>query len=169
MVELAEETEHAIKSVEWAERHHRKQPSSDEQQLRTLYRQSVLNAGVQLVDTPQLNTHHKVANYIQQNPFKCIAGIGVPAVALIFNGRNKKDHLSLQLKILHTRVFGQFAVICTLLGIMGLKEMMDRRCVLPFIIVHSNINPYDNSRETNILYLLQWTIHNRSRCRRAYQ
>ena len=35
--------------------------------------------------------------------------------------------VSLQLKILHTRVFGQFAVICTLLGVMGLKEMMDRQ------------------------------------------
>lgn len=35
--------------------------------------------------------------------------------------------MSLQLKILHTRVFGQFAIICTLLGVMGLKEMMDRQ------------------------------------------
>lgn len=34
--------------------------------------------------------------------------------------------VSLQLKILHTRVFGQFAIICTLLGVMGLKDMMDR-------------------------------------------
>ncbi len=34
--------------------------------------------------------------------------------------------MSLQLKILHTRVLGQFTVICTLLGVMGLKEMMDR-------------------------------------------
>lgn len=33
----------------------------------------------------------------------------------------------MQLKILHTRVLGQFTVICTLLGVMGLKEMMDRQ------------------------------------------
>jgi len=35
--------------------------------------------------------------------------------------------VSLQLKILHTRVFGQFAIICTLLGVMGLKDRMDRQ------------------------------------------
>ncbi len=35
--------------------------------------------------------------------------------------------VTMQLKILHTRVLGQFTVICTLLGVMGLKEMMDRQ------------------------------------------
>jgi hypothetical protein len=35
--------------------------------------------------------------------------------------------VSLQLMILHTRVLGQFTVVCTLLGVMGLKEMMDRQ------------------------------------------
>ena len=35
--------------------------------------------------------------------------------------------VSMQLKILHTRVLGQFTVICTLLGVMGLKELMDRQ------------------------------------------
>jgi hypothetical protein len=30
------------------------------------------------------------------------------------------------MRLLHTRVFGQFAVICTLLGVMGMKEVMDR-------------------------------------------
>lgn len=29
--------------------------------------------------------------------------------------------------ILHTRVLGQFSVVCTLLGVMGLKDMMDKR------------------------------------------
>jgi hypothetical protein len=131
MSEIADETEHAMKSVEWAEQYHKKSKSNDAdaQQLRSLYRTSVLSSGVQLIDTPELGVHHRTANFIQQNPFKCIAGIGIPAVAYIFYGRNAKQHLSFQLKLLHTRVFGQFAVICTLLGVMGLKEMMDRRYV----------------------------------------
>lgn len=29
--------------------------------------------------------------------------------------------------ILHTRVLGQFSVVCTLLGVMGLKDMMDKQ------------------------------------------
>ena len=130
MQEVAEENEHAIKSVEWAEKRHRQSTfSNDEQKLRQLYRQSVLNSGVQLVDTPELGMHHRMANYLVTNPFKIIAAIGVPAVAYIYYGRSGKNHLSFSLKILHTRVFGQFAVICTLLGVMGLKEYLDQRCV----------------------------------------
>ena len=132
MHEVADETEHALKSVEWAERlHHatRRKDDKEKEKLRKLYRESVLNSGVRLIDGDELKTHHKVANYIQANPFKVIAGIGLPAVLYIFYGRSGKEHLNLQMKILHTRVFGQFAVISTLLGVMGLKEMMDRRCV----------------------------------------
>mmetsp|Transcript_81455 Transcript_81455/g.236167 ORF Transcript_81455/g.236167 Transcript_81455/m.236167 type:complete len:257 (-) Transcript_81455:118-888(-) len=130
MHEVAEETEHAIQSVEWADRHQRSQKelqdeTAKQKQLRELYRQSVLNSGVRVVD--ELNAYHQMANYVQENPFKVIAGIGVPAVVAIFYGKSGKEHLSLQLKILHTRVFGQFTVVCTLLGVMGLKDMMDKQ------------------------------------------
>lgn len=33
----------------------------------------------------------------------------------------------MQMMILHTRVLGQFSVVCTLLGVMGLKDMMDKQ------------------------------------------
>jgi hypothetical protein len=72
--------------------------------MHDLYRQSILDSHVQLVDG-KLGFHHKAANFVQANPFKCIAPIGVLAVAWIFAG----------------------AVICTLLGIMGMKETMDHR------------------------------------------
>jgi hypothetical protein len=123
MEEVAEETEHAINSVHWAER--RMQESPEDLKLHDLYREAVLNSSVRLVEGETLGPHHKVANYVQANPFKVIVGVGVPAVGLIFWGRVGKEHLSMQLKILHTRVFGQFAVICTLLGVMGLKQTMD--------------------------------------------
>lgn len=128
MHEVAEETEHAIKTVEWAE--HRHKESAEDVRLHDLYREAVLK-NVRLVEGSELQLHHKAANYVQANPFKCIAGIGIPSVAYIFYGEGAtKPHQSLQLQILHTRVFGQFAVICTLLGVMGLKEMMDRRYVI---------------------------------------
>jgi hypothetical protein len=125
--EVASETEHNMATVEWAER--QKHASQEEIQLHQLYRKAILDSGVRLVDTPELTTYQKAANYVQSNPFKCIAAIGVPSVAYIFYGQGQAGagKESLQMQLLHTRVFGQFAVICTLLGVMGMKEMMDRQ------------------------------------------
>ena len=63
MRQMAEETDHAIKSVEWAERQHRatKQTDTDKEKLRDLYRTSVMESGVRVVDGEQLGSHHKVA------------------------------------------------------------------------------------------------------------
>jgi len=93
-----------------------------------LYRQAILESGVRVVETPTLSTLQKSANFVQGNPFKCIAAIGVPSVAYIFYGQGGKEGVaeSFQMRLLHTRVFGQFAVICTLLGVMSMKEVMDR-------------------------------------------
>ncbi len=44
----------------------------------------------------------------------------------IFKGRAGQEHLQWQMKVMHTRVFGQFAVISMLLTLMGFKEYMDR-------------------------------------------
>lgn len=130
MHEVAEETEHAMKSVQWADQEMRRKKRTEgkeAEELRAMYRQAVLGSGITVVETPELQTHHKIANFVQTNPFKCIGAIGLPAVAFIFASQKKQEHLSLQLKLLHTRVLGQGAVLLTLLGIMGLKEMMDRR------------------------------------------
>ena len=129
MEEVAEETEHTIQSVQWAEQQYRSRPATGEDiQMHDLYRQAVLNSGsIHLVEGKTLGPHHQVANYVQANPFKVILGVGIPAVGAIFYGRTGKEHLSMQLKILHTRVFGQFAIICTLLGVMGIKSVMDHQ------------------------------------------
>jgi hypothetical protein len=127
MEEVASETEHNMRTVAWAER--QKSMSQDDVKLHELYRKAILDSGVRLVDTPELTTYQKAANYVQANPFKLIAAIGIPSVAAIFYGQGTSGagKESLQMQLLHTRVFGQFAVICTLLGVMGMKEMMDRQ------------------------------------------
>ncbi|KAG7374833.1 hypothetical protein IV203_013928 [Nitzschia inconspicua] len=127
MEEVASETEHNMKTVAWAEK--QKSMSQEDIKLHQLYRQAILDSGVRLVDTPELNTYQKAANYVQSNPFKVIAAIGVPSVAAIFYGQGTHGtgKESFQMQLLHTRVFGQFTVICTLLGVMGMKEMMDRQ------------------------------------------
>ena len=96
-----------------------------ERQLTELYNQSVQNSGVRIVPGDRLGPHHLLSNYWQENPFKILAGIGVPTILYIFKGRNDKAHLQLQSKLMHTRVYGQGVVIALLLGLMGVKGYLD--------------------------------------------
>lgn len=97
-----------------------------ENQIRAKFRESVVNSGVRVVPGESLGFHHKIANFWQENPFKILAAIGVPTVLYIFKGRDGQQHLQTQMKIMHTRVIGQFAVISMLLSLMSFKEYMDR-------------------------------------------
>lgn len=96
-----------------------------ERQLTELYNQSVANSGVRIVPGDRLGPHHLLSNYWQENPFKMLAGIGIPTVLYIFKGRNEKAHLQLQSKLMQTRVYGQGVVIALLLGLMGVKGYLD--------------------------------------------
>eukprot|EP00581_Thalassiosira_minuscula_P009425 CAMPEP_0183707712 /NCGR_PEP_ID=MMETSP0737-20130205/4215_1 /TAXON_ID=385413 /ORGANISM="Thalassiosira miniscula, Strain CCMP1093" /LENGTH=281 /DNA_ID=CAMNT_0025935439 /DNA_START=212 /DNA_END=1057 /DNA_ORIENTATION=- len=103
--------------------------SKDEEHERMIlekFRESVVNSGVRVVEGDALGVHHRLANFWQENPFKILIAIGVPTVFFIFKGREGQKHLQTQMKVMHTRVFGQFAVISMLLTLMGFKEYMDR-------------------------------------------
>jgi len=97
-----------------------------EKKILQRFRASVVNSGVRVVPGDGLGLQHKVANFWQENPFKILAGLGVPTVLYIFKGRDGQQHLQTQMKVMHTRVFGQFAVISMLLTLMGFKEYMDK-------------------------------------------
>ena len=97
-----------------------------EEHLTKLYRQSVENSGVNIVPGDQLGLHHKVSNYVADNPVKVLASLAVPSVAYIYYGNAQQAHLDTSVKLLHTRVFGQFATISLLLGVMGFTEFMNR-------------------------------------------
>lgn len=140
MHEIAEESRHNQRTVQWAEAKHSKQqhPASassaasilseqeKEKQLTELYKQSVKESGVCIVPGNQLSFYHVAANYTAANPIKVLAAFAVPSVAWIFYGNSGKQHLDFSVKLLHTRVFGQFATISLLLSVMGFKEYMDR-------------------------------------------
>jgi hypothetical protein len=96
-----------------------------DKQLTELYRQSVEQSGVRVVPGDSLGPYHKMANYFQENPFKILALLGVPAVGYIFYGKSGQEHIPFQLKVMQTRVMGQGTVIAMLLGLMGFKEYMD--------------------------------------------
>mmetsp|Transcript_25349 Transcript_25349/g.73363 ORF Transcript_25349/g.73363 Transcript_25349/m.73363 type:complete len:223 (+) Transcript_25349:3-671(+) len=90
-----------------------------------LYRSEVEASGVRIVPGDNLGLQHRALNYWQANPFKMLAAAGVSTVLYIFKGKSNQSHLQLQSKIMHTRVYGQFAVIGLLLGFMGVKTYMD--------------------------------------------
>lgn len=96
-----------------------------EERILAKFRESVVNSGVRVVSGDSLGVHHRMANFFQENPFKILGAVGVPTVLYIFKGREGQQHLQTQMKIMHTRVFGQFAVITMLLTLMGFKEYMD--------------------------------------------
>jgi len=133
MEEMKLKADHSKDVSEWAEKHHeeRKQVlqrtetnAGLEKQLHAMYKKSVEDSGVRIVPGDALGGQHKIANFWQENPFKILAGVGIPSVLYIFRGRNKKN-MQLQSKLMHTRVYGQFAVVTMLLGLMGFKSYMD--------------------------------------------
>lgn len=134
MKEIAKETEHHHQTVRWAETQHLalRESSPDVSKAQTdahlmaLYRKSVEESGVRIVPGDELAFHQKMSNFVATNPLKTLIGLAVPSVGLIFYGRTGKEHLQLSMKLLHTRVFGQFATLCCLLGVMGFKEYMDQ-------------------------------------------
>jgi hypothetical protein len=132
MREIAVETQHGHATVQWAEQELQQQQQqtkshlSETQQLAALYQKSVEHSGVCIVKGDRLQWYHQFANYTQEYPFRVLAAVAVPAVGYIFYGRTEQAHLPLSQKIMHTRVFGQFATISLLLGVMGFKEFMDR-------------------------------------------
>lgn len=115
MYEIAKETEHSHQTVRWAESQQQANPSASQvqadQQLMKLYRKSVEDSGVRIVPGNELALHHKMSNFVANNPLKTLLGLAIPSVGLIFYGRTGKEHLQLSMKLLHTRVFGQFATI----------------------------------------------------------
>ncbi|GFH48786.1 hypothetical protein CTEN210_05262 [Chaetoceros tenuissimus] len=134
MEEMAQQSDHSKQVSEWAEKVHTENKQSLqrmetdttlEKKLHALYRQSVEESGVRIINGDTLGIHHRIANFWQENPFKILTFFGVPTVLYIFRGRNDQKHLQLQSKLMHTRVFGQFAVISMLLSLMGFKSYMD--------------------------------------------
>lgn len=133
MKEMSKEAQHSHDSVHWAENqmiaeknmtaHQNLQQQAD---LNKLYRRAVYESGVRVVPGSELGMHHIAANYVAENPFKVLTSLAVPGVAWIFYGRTGQEHLTFGMKVMHTRVFGQFATISVLLGVMGFKELMDR-------------------------------------------
>lgn len=153
MREMADEKEHSTNVSKWAEDLHMKEEemkqSRDllvfdsksreqinvkkftgtneerERQLSEIYKTSVENSGIRIIEGDKLGLHHKFANFWQENPFKILIAMSVPTVGIIFKTRSSQSHLQLQSMVMHTRVLGQSSVIFMLLTLVGFKGYMD--------------------------------------------
>jgi len=135
MREMANETEHSREVSKWATETNdvgiiksdtgKVVEEDTNRKLHALYRSGVEESGVRVVPSDRLGVHHHLANFWHDNPFKVLAALSVPTILYIFKGANEKKHLKLQSKLMHTRVFGQFAVLTMLLSLMGFKSYMD--------------------------------------------
>lgn len=179
MQEMAAEADHARATSEWAKGRSEGSEAATtsgkdagaritramtkeetEKQLTEMYRKGVEESGMRIVPGNTLSLHHRMSNFLMENPFKVLAGVGIPTVLYIFKGRSQKDHLQLQMKLMHTRVFGQFAVISLLLSLMGFKEYMDRNGRF--------ITEYEAQRKVEEMHNMQQRLMDRLERDRAF-
>lgn len=93
--------------------------------LLSIYQQSILDANIRVIPGNTLPIFYQLANFSQQHPFQLIGLIGLPTIFYIFHSRTHQQHLQLQSQIMHTRVYGQFAILTMCLALMGVKSYMD--------------------------------------------
>jgi hypothetical protein len=79
----------------------------------------------------RIPVHHRIMNYIYDNPFRTIIVSGIPFAALIFRQQMNQQHLTLSQKIMHSRVYAQAGIITMLLSTMAFREYMDRHGRFP--------------------------------------
>mmetsp|Transcript_19366 Transcript_19366/g.43153 ORF Transcript_19366/g.43153 Transcript_19366/m.43153 type:complete len:205 (+) Transcript_19366:196-810(+) len=75
--------------------------------------------------------HHRVANWLHDNPFYIVTGLGVPLAAFVLHTNLQLKHLTLSQKIMHSRVYAQAGILSILLVTMGFRGFMDKRGRFP--------------------------------------
>lgn len=75
--------------------------------------------------------HHRVANFLYDHPFGCVAGLGVPFAAYILKTQLALKHITFSQRIMHSRVFAQGGILTMGMGIMAFREYMNKRGRFP--------------------------------------
>ena len=75
--------------------------------------------------------HHRVANFLYDHPFGCVAGLGAPFAAYILKTQLALKHITFSQRIMHSRVFAQGGILTMGMGIMAFREYMNKRGRFP--------------------------------------
>ncbi|KAI9982137.1 hypothetical protein PInf_008028 [Phytophthora infestans] len=81
---------------------------------------------VRMVKT-QLPLHKRAANFVYDHPYRSLVTAGVPLVGGIFAYQTTNAGIARSQQIMHTRIYGQAAVVALLLGSMAFHDFMAKR------------------------------------------
>ncbi|OQR88286.1 hypothetical protein ACHHYP_06982 [Achlya hypogyna] len=74
-----------------------------------------------------LGLHHRLANYVYDNPFRSLALTAAPLVGVIYLDQRRNANIQFSQKIMHTRIYGQGACVVLLLSTMAFHDWMSKR------------------------------------------
>ncbi|GMF30320.1 unnamed protein product [Phytophthora lilii] len=75
----------------------------------------------------RLPLHKRAANFVYDHPYRSLATVGAPLVGGIFMYQATNEGLARSQQIMHTRIYGQAAVVALLLGSMAFHDYMAKR------------------------------------------
>ncbi|RLN52053.1 hypothetical protein BBJ29_009626 [Phytophthora kernoviae] len=75
----------------------------------------------------KLPLHKRLANQVYDHPYQTLAMTGVPLVGGIFAYQTMNHGIARSQQIMHTRIYGQAAVVLLLLGSMAFNDYMRKR------------------------------------------
>lgn len=78
-------------------------------------------------ESHKLKVHERLANHVYDHPYRTLATVGVPLVGGIFAYQNTNTAITSAQKIMHTRLYGQAAVVVLLLSSMAFHDYMQHR------------------------------------------
>jgi hypothetical protein len=78
-------------------------------------------------DRSSLRWHHRMANTLYDHPYRTLAIVGVPLVGGIFAVQATNHTIQRSQQIMHTRIYGQGAIVVLLLASMGFHDYMRSR------------------------------------------
>ncbi|KAK1934676.1 hypothetical protein P3T76_011285 [Phytophthora citrophthora] len=73
-----------------------------------------------------LKMYQRAANYWYDHPYRVLMGVGVPLVGGIFAYQSLNTSIQRSQQIMHTRIYGQSAVVALLLGSMAFSDYMKK-------------------------------------------
>ncbi|TMW67683.1 hypothetical protein Poli38472_011303 [Pythium oligandrum] len=75
----------------------------------------------------RLKWYQRAANFVYDHPYKTLVSVGVPLVGSIFAFQSTNKSIQRSQQIMHTRIYGQGAVVVLLLASMGFHDYMHKR------------------------------------------
>lgn len=74
-----------------------------------------------------LKLWQRSANFLYDHPYRCLVTVGVPLVGGIYGYQHLNKGISTSQQIMHTRIYGQAAVVVLLLSSMAFHDYMSKR------------------------------------------